>query len=78
MVSEEEIEMTYTTDQVVQMAKEVGAEEDWGSVFQMNRKDLTALCNKVERDTLLKAADRCLVTLDDLDAAIDQAMRKGE
>lgn len=48
-----------TQDEAIALAKEVGAEEDWGSVFQMNRKDLTALCNAVRKQTLLEAAEAC-------------------
>lgn len=53
--------MTYTTDQVVQMAQESGAYHgdpvDQESL-SFSPQELTALCNKVERDTLLKAAEK--------------------
>ena len=51
--------MTYTTDQAVQMAREVytdsflyGAES-----VTLDKKELTALCNKVREQTLLEAAE---------------------
>ena len=51
--------MTITTDQAVQRAQEVGATSCHGktlSEFVINSEELTALCNKVKRDTLLEAA----------------------
>lgn len=45
--------MTITTDQAIALAQEVGANY-WN--HGMNADQLTTLCNKVERDTLLKAA----------------------
>lgn len=48
--------MTITTDQAIALAREVGFNQPWTANPQISQK-LTTLCNKVERDTLLEAAD---------------------
>ena len=52
--------MTITTNQAVQMAQKVGATSCHGktlSEFVINSEELTALCNAVQKQTLLEAAD---------------------
>ena len=52
--------MTITTNQAVQMAQKVGATSCHGktlSEFVINSEELTALCNAVQKQTLLEAAE---------------------
>lgn len=58
ITKDEAIALKYTTDQAIALARKVGL-----GFFKIKNDDrttvdvLTALCNKVERDTLLKAAE---------------------
>ncbi len=54
--------MTYTTEQAIALAREVGAAVDYHrptdmTAYTLWEEELTALCNKVRKKTLLEAAD---------------------